>query len=239
MIRAKDAIDTARSMIGTPYDEMDCMALIVQVIRLSPGGERSYRCQGTNWLWDSAENSGKYRHLVSREEGIGGAKAGMLAFKRYGPEDEGHVGLVTGEGTVIHSSSVNGRGVVETPLTAAQGWNLLGIHRYIEASEAERTMEKVYKARVATKTDPLSLRDAPENGRVIAKMPKGAIVEVLSEGGWPLVSYDGMQGYASHEYLARIEEEKAQELRLVLTDEMGNTWIPEGGFSVQMRETED
>lgn len=234
MIRAKDAMDTARSMIGTPYDEMDCMALIIQVIRRSPGGESGYRCQGTNWLWDSINNSGKYRHLVSRQEGIAGAKAGMLAFKRYGEGDVGHVGLVTNVGTVIHSSSVGGRGVVETPLTTTQGWNLLGIHRYIEVSEAERMMEKVYKAKVATKTDPLSLRDAPESGRVIAKLPRGAIVEVIGEGEWPLVVYDGMQGYASSEYLERIEEEKEQALRLVLTDEMGNTWIPEGGFSVEM-----
>lgn len=239
MIRARDAIDTARSMIGTPYEQMDCMALIIQVIRRSPGGEKGYRCQGTNWLWDSIDNGGKYRHLVSRKEGIGGAKAGMLAFKRYGLADEGHIGLVTEKGTVIHSSSTGGRGVVETPLTAAQGWDLLGIHRYIETDEAEERTEMTYRAKVATKNDPLSLRDAPENGRVIARMPKDTVVQVMGESNWPLVSYDGMQGYASHEYLERIEEETAQEVRMVLTDDMGNTWIPEGGFSVQMRKTED
>ena len=239
MIRAEDAIDTARKLIGTPYAHMDCISLIIQVIRRSPGGVIDYRCEGTNWLWDSVKNSGKYRHLVSRQEGIGGAKAGMLAFKRYGLEDEGHVGLVTERGTVIHSSSVGGRGVVETPLTAAQGWDLLGVHRYIETDEAEGRMDMIYRAKVATKKDPLSLRDAPENGRVIAGMPKGAAVEVLSEGDWPLVCYDGMQGYASHEYLERIAEETAQEMRMVLTDDMGNTWIPDGGFSVQMRKAED
>ena len=70
-------------------------------------------------------------------------------------------------------------------------------------------------------------------------MPKGAAVEVLSEGEWPLVCYDGMQGYASQEYLERIAEETEQEMRMVLTDDMGNTWIPDGGFSVQMRKAED
>lgn len=225
-----------RSMIGTPYSEMDCMALIVQIIRRSPGGIKGYRCQGTNWLWVSAGSSGKYRHLTKRREGISGAKAGMLAFKRYGLEDEGHVGLVTGEGTVIHASSEHGS-VVETTLSASQGWDLLGVHRYIEAEEKQ--MNVIYRARVMTKEDPLSLREAPQGGKVIARMPMGATVDVMREGEWALVQYEGIQGYASQKYLERIEEDEADDIRMVLTDEAGNTWIPEGGFSVQMRRMED
>lgn len=236
MIRAEDAIRTARSMIGTPYAQMDCMALVTQVIRKSPGGVKNYRCQGTNWLWESTGNRGKYRHLTWRQEGIGAPRAGMLAFKRYSTDNEGHVGLVTAEGTVIHASSERGR-VVETALTAAQGWDLLGVHRYIEAEEMQ--MKKIYTARIATKENPLSLRDAPKNGRVVAKMPRGAMVDVMSEGEWPIVIWEGVQGYAAKAYLERIEEEKAADIRFVLTDEAGNTWIPEGGFSVQMRRTED
>ncbi|MBQ8620320.1 MAG: C40 family peptidase [Clostridia bacterium] len=235
MIAARDAIETARSMIGTPYSEMDCMALIVQVIRRSPGGVKSYRCQGTNWLWDSAKGSGKYRHLTNRQEELAGAKAGMLAFKRYGMEDEGHVGLVTEAGTVIHASSERGR-TVETVLSASQGWDLLGVHRYIETEEMR--MNVIYRARVATKEDPLSLRDAPERGNVIARMPIGAMVDVMREGDWALILYEGVQGYAAGRYLERIDEQE-QEKQLVLTDEAGNTWIPEGGFSLQMRRTED
>lgn len=236
MIAVKDAVNTARSMLGTPYGEMDCIALIVQIIRRSPGGVADYRCQGTNWLWDSVGNSGKYRHLTSRQEGIGGIRAGMLVFKRYGLEDEGHVGLVTGSGTVIHASSVFGE-VVETPLNASQGWDLAGVHRYIEKEET--SMSRLYRARVATKEDPLSLREEPKTGRVIAKMPKDAIVDVMSEGDWPLIEYENMQGYASHAYLERLEEEENGDIRMVLTDEAGNTWIPEGRFSVEMRKTED
>lgn len=210
------------------------MALIVRIIRSCPGGAEDYRCQGTNWLWDSVKGSGKYRHLTSRQEGLEGAKAGMLAFKRYGMEDEGHVGLVTDAGTVIHASSERGR-TVETVLSASQGWDLLGVHRYIQI-EGEQ-MSRLYRAKVATKEDSLRLRDAPVSGRVIAKIPRGAAVSVMSEGEWPLVEYDGMQGYASAAYLKRMEEENG--MRLVLTDEAGNTWIPEGGFHVQMRKTED
>lgn len=130
MIKHSDAIRTARILLGTPYKEMDCIALIRAVIKRSAGGVTDYRCEGTNWLWDSIGNSGKYRHLTWRQESTDGARAGMLAFKRSG-DDVHHVGLVTGDGTVIHSSSVAGC-VVETELDGS--WDLLGQHRYIEVA---------------------------------------------------------------------------------------------------------
>jgi len=134
----------ARSLIGTPYSEMDCINLIKRVIRTAPGGVKSYTTAGTNTLWKSAEASAKYRDLTRRQEGVSGARAGMLAFKKNG-SDVHHVGLATGEGTVIHSSSAQGgRGVVETTLSAAEGWNLLAEHRYIAADEApeKNTLEE-------------------------------------------------------------------------------------------------
>jgi len=135
----QDAIRIARELIGTPYKALDCINLIKKVIRTAPGGVSNYTTAGTNTLWDSFHASAKYRDLTWRQEGLAGARAGMLAFKRYGADNEGHVGLVTGEGTVIHSSSENGRGVVETPLTAAQGWDLLAVHRYIGVDAEKET----------------------------------------------------------------------------------------------------
>lgn len=127
MIKYSNAVRTARALIGTPYSEMDCIRLIVMIIRRTPGGDPDYRCEGTNWLWRSTKNSSKYRHLTWQQESIEGAKAGMLAFKRDG-EDVHHVGFVTAEGTVIHSSSVRGM-VVETPLDSS--WHLLGVHKLL------------------------------------------------------------------------------------------------------------
>lgn len=132
MIKAHDAIRTARVLIGTPYRQMDCIALIRAVIKRSAGGDAGYRCEGTNWLWRSINGSGKYKHLVWRKEGIEGARGGMLAFKVSG-DDVHHVGLVTEKGTVIHSSSVSGC-VVETALDSS--WHLLGQHRYINVLES-------------------------------------------------------------------------------------------------------
>ncbi len=140
MIKAEDAIRTARTFIGTPYSEMDCIALIRAVIKRTAGGMKDYRCEGTNWLWRSIDGSGKYRHVIWQKEDIDGARGGMLAFKRRG-EDIHHVGLVTQEGTVIHSSSAEGC-VVETPLDGS--WACLGQHRYIEVSQKESAQENEY-----------------------------------------------------------------------------------------------
>ena len=132
-IRAEDAVEAARTLVGTPYREMDCINLIKRVIRTAAGGVIGYTTAGTNSLWKSYEMAAKYKDLTLRREGIAGARAGMLAFKRRG-SDVHHVGLVTGEGTVIHASSAYGE-TVETLLDAADGWNLLAVHRYIEVEE--------------------------------------------------------------------------------------------------------
>jgi len=161
----------ARGLIGTPYKELDCINLIKRVIRTAPGGVGSYTTAGTNSLWDSFYSSAKYRDLTWRQEGIAGACAGMLAFKRYGADDEGHVGLVTESGTVIHSSSEGGRGVVETPLSSREGWDLLAVHRYIgidgkadeEANEeADAETEAAQSGALITIVDSAGRRFAPQ-----------------------------------------------------------------------------
>ena len=208
MIRNEDAISAARALIGTPYSELDCINLIKRVIRTAPGGVPWYTTAGTNALWASANASAKYRDLIWRQEGIAGARAGMLALKRHGG-DVHHVGIVTERGTVIHSSSVYGK-VVETALD--ESWHLLAQHRYIEVAavtaETEGTMDVLYQAVVSTMRDPLNVRDAPEaGGRKIGELPRGATVDVFAEPceGWLYVRGDGVTGYASAAYLTRVE----------------------------------
>ena len=77
MVKAQDAIAAARALIGTPYSTLDCIGLIVRIIRTCPGGDPTYRCQGTNWLWRSVSNSPKYRDLTR--------EAAAAYEKRYGP----------------------------------------------------------------------------------------------------------------------------------------------------------
>lgn len=221
MIKTKDAIREARALLGTPYAELDCINLIKKVIRTAPGGVKTYTTAGSNTLWDSVNMSAKYRDLTERHEGLAGISAGALPFKRYGVDDEGHVGIATGEGTVIHSSSVKGM-VVETPLTAAEGWDCWGVHRYIETQEyGEKPQEdgmKAYKA-IVTLSDPgssLNVRNDPgKDGDIINRLFYGQIVTVQAEkDGWSFVSYgdSGRSGYVASEYLAPYDEPEEEKI---------------------------
>lgn len=252
MIKTKDAIRVARSLIGTPYSQLDCINLIKKVIRTAPGGVAGYTTAGTNTLWDSYESSAKYRDLTWRQSGIDGAKAGMLAFKTAALNDVSHVGIVTYDGTVIHSSSAyGGRGVVETPLTAAEGWMLLGTHRYIEvsedAAEGEDTGVVAYKMQVSlgNPEEPdnyLSVRKGPGTKYdIIGRLGHGAVVTVQAEAdGWAFVTYgDSGSGYVSTDYLAikSRNEKKLADLtaRVILTDSEGNVWEPVGAYTARVQ----
>ena len=65
-------------------------------------------------------------------------------------------------------------------------------------------------------------------------MPKGAVVDVLGEGEWMHVRYGGATGYASAQYLTRIGVDySGLTVRTILTDGMGSTWEPVGGYSAR------
>lgn len=236
MIKAQDAIRTARALLGTPYAELDCIGLIVRVIRTSPGGVPDYRTAGTNTLWRRAEASPKYRDLTYTQEGTSGARAGMLAFKRSGV-DVHHVGLVTGEGTVIHSSSAKGC-VVETALDSS--WQLLAVHRYIETTAAAVDVEgetsvETYKMRVVASS--LNVRNEPGvGGTRIGRIGHGAVVEVMAEmeNGWKYVRYgEGALGYVNGSYLEAVQETQEEKPpEITITDSAGNVFKPIGDWRV-------
>ena len=241
MIKATDAIAAARALIGTPYSELDCINLIKRVIRTAPGGVPGYTTAGTNTLWKSATASAKYRDLTWTQEGIAGARAGMLAFKRSG-ENVHHVGLVTGDGTVIHSSSAAGK-VVETALDSS--WQLLAVHRYIEvknslslpAGEDGKGGISVepYKMRVVASS--LNVRDEPGvGGTRIGRISQGAVVTVQAEmeNGWKYITYgEGALGYVDGSYLEAVQEEtQAKPPEITILDSAGNAFKPVGDFRV-------
>ena len=234
MIKAQDAIRVARSLIGTPYAELDCINLIKKVIRTAPGGVPGYTTAGTNTLWRSRNASAKYRDLICTQDGC--ARAGMLAFKRKGT-DVHHVGLVTGDGTVIHSSSAAGK-VVETPLDSS--WHLLAVHRYIETTEEEETVMYTARVNLNSAKSYLNLRNGPStNDRRIGSIAHGAVVDVLAEAeGWLYVRYNGLSGYAAAEYLEPVNaEEKPAEDTTVITEPEApvfTTIINEDGMPVRL-----
>lgn len=255
-IKAQDAIRVARALLGTPYSELDCINLIKRVIRTAPGGVPGYTTAGTNTLWNSYNSAAKYRDLTWRKEGVAVAKAGMLAFKCSG-ENVHHVGLVTGEGTVIHSSSARGM-VVETKLD--KSWDLLAIHRYIEtlpqpAAPAAPsggsltgdddgkggTSVEAYKMRVRLQDEDSTLNVRNEPGRAgdrIGRLHHGAVVTVQAEmeNGWKYISYgDSGSGYVDGSFLVPYEEldpEKPDALAVTIIDSAGNRFVPVGDFRV-------
>lgn len=232
MIKARDAIATARALLGTPYSEIDCINLIKRVIRTAPGGVAGYTTAGTNTLWKSYDASAKYRDLTWRQESTDGATAGMLAFKASGA-DVHHVGIVTGEGTVIHSSSASGK-VVETALDGS--WDLLGVHRYIEVEQETESEagDMLYRARVKTQGGKLNVRKTP-GGEVIARLNDGSRVDVLSEEGeWLRIeTEEGERGYVSAAYIEReAETNGGEQIRIV--DAQGNVFFPQGSFTVSL-----
>ena len=240
MVKAADAIATARALLGTPYSELDCINLIKRVIRTAPGGVTGYTTAGTNSLWKSYDMSAKYRDLTWRQEGIQGARAGMLPFKRSG-ENVHHVGLMTERGTVIHSSSAMGC-VVETALD--DSWQLLAIHRYIEAAgeaeESEENAVQTYNMQVVLSDEDstLNVRNEPgKGGDRIGRLSHGAVVTVLAEfdNGWRFVTYgDGASGYVDGSYLQPVTgtEGKSDCKTVTIVDSSGNRFGPVGDFRV-------
>lgn len=212
MIKASEAIRTARALLGTSYEELDCINLIKKVIRTAPGGDKNYTTAGTNELWNSFDSAPKYRHLTWRQAGISGAKPGMLVFMDVGMGDVSHTGLVTERDTVIHSSKSRG-GVVETALTAKAGWNGLGVHRMIEVdypeggkAEVSETKKIFGNATVNITSGYLNIREgASTRSKVIAKAENGARVNIIREAGstgWVFGALkNGEAGYMSSEYL--------------------------------------
>lgn len=210
MIKTAEALRTARGLLGTSYDELDCINLIKKVIRVSAGGEKSYTTAGTNALWESNKNSAKYRDLTWKQEGISGAKAGMLAFMGVGTGDVNHVGLVTEKGTVVHSSKSRG-GTVETELTEKNGWNGMGKHRMIEVNGMNEMEKEFGNATVSVTSGCLNIREgAGTAAKIIAKAENGTRVNVIREAGgtgWVFGKLEnGVAGYMSGEYLVEDED---------------------------------
>ena len=206
MIETSEAIRMARALIGTTYSELDCINLIKKVIRTAPGGDKNYTTAGTNDLWNSDSKSAKYRDLTWKQEGISGAKAGMLAFMGVGTGDVDHTGLVTERGTVIHSSKSRG-GVVETALTAKAGWNGLGKHRMIAVDGEEMADSAEGESVTVCAQGGLRMRKKPK-GHYMQMIPDGAQLAVLEEkDGWLRVEYRGFTGWISGEYCCKAGED--------------------------------
>ncbi|MGN0995695.1 MAG: hypothetical protein ACI4PG_02190 [Candidatus Ventricola sp.] len=213
MTNGKRAAAWARAQIGTPYEQMDCIGLIVQAIRSAEGasGESlAYRCGGTNELWRSLNASGKYRYITRRvtmesAQALGLVKPGALLCiweaghnDKYG-DDEGdcsHMGMVVGDEDceVVHASKSLGRVAAST---LANGWTHVLTHRLIdlECGDTEdigyAPIQTHVQATVCTQHDPLMIREQPFAGsRPLGKVWPGGRMTVVGQ------AVSGTDGFA-------------------------------------------
>lgn len=153
---------------------------------------------------------------------------GMAVFKRKtegAPDSLGnfyHVGLYIGGGRVIEAQSA-ATGVVTSAVSKWRYAARLKDTVYDLKEGDEPKIEVQCRARVVTAQGSLNLRAAAPNGKILARVPQNAEVDVTrwdAVPGWAAILYEGTQGYASQEFLARLEDKpepqtgKACELRL-------------------------
>ena len=228
----------------------DCVGLGIGALRR--GGVTYKSLHGTNWAArNEAVNLRRIKGVDELRVGDNVLKAhepgeiGYALPDRYQNDDDQrdyyHMGVVVSASplVILHCTTPT----VKTDRALGK-WRYAFSWKQIEAEEGGTdTMadgQAVYCAVVATRRDPLALRNAPEGDR-IGKLPRGATVSVLAEnGGWAYVTYGGVSGYCSAAYLTRCEPEAGQETKesrthaaLLLTDSAGNTWTPVGDFSVR------
>lgn len=68
--------------------------------------------------------------------------------------------------------------------------------------ESNAALGRTRQAIVNTRQSPLTMTHEPEKkGGTVCMIPKGEVVTVLEEGQWPLVEYDGKQGFVDGQYL--------------------------------------
>ena len=133
-----------------------------------------------------------------------------------------------------------------------RGWDCGGKLRGVDYSTMDKEdadMPVLYRAKVNTQEDPLTLRNAPISGKKIGELPRGAVVDVYGSGDWPRVKYGDMMGYAAAQYLERVEDEAEpdaptetqtpEEENIIrvsgdarIVDDAGNVFRPAGGWRV-------
>ena len=126
--------------------------------------------------------------------------------RKYGKDGLGnhyHIGLMGDDGKIYNAQSEKTGSVASDP----KGWSYCFALKNVDYEETEEMDGmSLYTARVITQNDPLNVRDAPKTGRIIGKLERGTVVEVLKEGGFARIRYGELVGYASSEYLERVEE---------------------------------
>lgn len=190
-------------------------------------------------------------------ESVKQLRVGDNTLKAYGPGDKGwalpelygddpdqndyyHMGVVVSVNPlqIVHCTSPTCK--IDTKLgrwSHAFVWRQLTntIDTPVQGEvEEEKTMEALYEARVVLKeSKALNIRAGRSTAaRKIGSVPNGATVIVCEEGAWPLIEYDGLQGFVSGEYLKAIEPAPEPVRTTTLVDENGTAIVLVGSWRV-------
>lgn len=97
----------------------------------------------------------------------------------------------------------------------------------------ETGAEALYTGRVETRGGVLNVRSAP-GGEVIGQLAPGEEAAVLGEKDeWLQIAYGEGIGYVSKRFMVWAKSAE-QTARLIIEDEKGNVFMPEGGFTVKL-----
>ena len=164
------------------------------------------------------------KYIVGKMRSVSEAKPGWALFKRRfdGGEPDGylsdglgnfyHIGLCSRDGKTCLNAKSKQAGFSNDPI---EGFPFAAPLKGVDYSEyagddgedesGNDDLTPLYLARVATQSGPLRLREWPKDGPVLTSIPRSSIVEVFDDGDWPRVRFAGRVGYASKEYLERID----------------------------------
>lgn len=135
-------------------------------------------------------------------------KPGYAAFKVRNGDDFYHIGIVAEDGLNVYEARGTQTGFV---MSAASSWHKFAPFLDVDYTKADGgdPVEpfRQYTAVVTTQRDPLNVRERPDkSAKVLFKLDRGETVWVMEEkGGWARIEEDGMQGWASMQYLTPLE----------------------------------
>ena len=152
------------------------------------------------------------------------------------PGDCYHIGLVGRDGRILNAKGTAAGFVASDPDEGWDGCAPLTDVTYDEGEEEDATM--LYRAAVTTEKGPLRVRAWAQTGRILGTVPRGTVVDVLADSGdgWPRIRFNELVGYASGDYLTRVEDtdriEIAPDVEAELIDV--TTLVNEDGMSLTL-----
>ena len=125
-------------------------------------------------------------------------------------------------------------------------WSHAFLWKQLAEPVQEVDLVAICKRKVVLDSGHLNLRAGPSSGdRDIGDIPNGAVVEVLVDGGWPFIRYNGKTGYVCGQYLTPVSKTEAKEetreedevevpeaRKVTIIDSEGNRFEPVGDFRV-------